>query len=201
MSMPSTMARRPRQPTSWRPTTIGLRRETYNFTLPTNNYIYVACWTDDAVAQGFLAEFKTWTTTPPSTAATRSGRSRRRASTRTTARFPPSLADLYHADPARQRGKQPVRRLGGDDGRPGQWRCPWQTHAILTPPLCGPGTTAGKTTTRIRPTRFLLTSSTTTNISSSASPSTQHLRGPEPGSVALCMGLGVSGLLALRRRR
>jgi hypothetical protein len=32
--------------------------ESYTFTLPTNNYIYVACWTDDAGAQGFLAQFK-----------------------------------------------------------------------------------------------------------------------------------------------
>ncbi|MFO0846129.1 MAG: PEP-CTERM sorting domain-containing protein [Gemmataceae bacterium] len=31
--------------------------ETYNFNLPGNSYIYVACYTDDAVAQGFLAQF------------------------------------------------------------------------------------------------------------------------------------------------
>ena len=31
--------------------------ESYSFNLPASDYIYVAAWTDDAVAQGFLAQF------------------------------------------------------------------------------------------------------------------------------------------------
>ena len=31
--------------------------ETYNFDLPFDNYIYVVCYTDDFIAQGFLAQF------------------------------------------------------------------------------------------------------------------------------------------------